>query len=168
MRVNRQIRVPKVRLIDEKGELVGVVATEDARRKADQAGLDLVEVVPTSNPPVCKILDYGKFRYDQTKRTKEQKKSRTVIKIKEIKLKPNIDQNDLSIKRKRAHGFLDKGNKVKVTCVFRGRENAHPEIGFRLVEEFCKSLDDVGAPEIAMKKLGRNLTVVIAPKGKKG
>ncbi len=163
MRVNRQIRVPKVRLIDENGEQVGVVSTSDAQRKAEDAGLDLVEVVATSNPPVCKILDYGKYRYDQTKREKESKKSQHQVKVKEVKVKPNINEHDLQTKARRAREFLSKGNKVKVTCMFRGRENAHPERGMDLVRRFCDDLGDIATPEAPMKRMGRFLHVVLAP-----
>ncbi|MEC7839017.1 MAG: translation initiation factor IF-3 [Chlamydiota bacterium] len=163
MRVNRQIRVPKVRLIDENGNQVGVVSTSDAQRKADDAGLDLVEVVATSTPPVCKIIDYGKYRYDQTKREKESKKSQHQVKVKEVKVKPNINEHDLLTKARHAREFISKGNKVKVTCMFRGREMIHPERGENLVRRFCEELADVATPEAPMKRMGRFLHVVLAP-----
>jgi len=167
LRVNRQIRVPKVRLIDETGEQVGVVSTSDAQRKADDAGLDLVEVVSTSTPPVCKILDYGKYRYDQTKREKESKKSQHQVKVKEVKLKPNINEHDFQTKARHARDFISKGNKVKVTCMFRGREQAHPERGENLVRRFCEELADIATSESPMKRMGRFLHVVLAPGVKK-
>lgn len=167
MRVNRQIRVPKVRLIDQNGEQVGVVSTSEALRKAEEAELDLVEVVPTAAPPVCKILNYGKYRYDQTKREKESKKAQHQVKVKEIKLKPNIDDHDLLTKVKSAKTFLDKGNKVKVTLMFRGRQNAHPEIGEKLIDRFVEELSEVSTLETPLKKMGRFLHVVLAPGGKK-
>lgn len=167
MRVNRQIRVPKVRLIDENGEQVGIVSTSEAVRRAEDAELDLVEVVPTANPPVCKILNYGKYRYDQTKREKESKKSQHQVKVKEIKLKPNINDHDLFTKIKSARTFLGKGNKVKVTCMFRGRQMAHPEIGENLVRRVVDELSDVSTLETPLKRMGRFLHVVLAPGAKK-
>ncbi|MCB1112845.1 MAG: translation initiation factor IF-3 [Chlamydiales bacterium] len=167
MRINKSIRAPKVRLIDQNGEQVGVVAVNEAQMMARDAGLDLVEVVPNANPPVCKIIDYGKFRYDQTKREKESKKAQHQIKVKEIKVKPNIDSNDLMTKMKHARDFLSKGNKVKLTCMFRGREMAHPEIGENLVRRICEELEDIASPESFPKRMGRMLTVVLAPGAKK-
>lgn len=167
MRVNRQIRVPKVRLIDENGEQVGVVPTFEAQKRADDANLDLVEVVPTSTPPVCKILDYGKYRYDQTKREKESKKSQHQIKIKEVKLKPNIDDNDLLVKARQARDFLSKGNKVKVSCMFRGREMVHAQRGQALVQRFCDELADISTLEAPLKLMGRILQAVLAPGARK-
>ncbi len=167
LRINNQIRVPKVRLIGADGAQVGVVSIDEALRMAQDAGLDLVEVVPTSVPPVCKIINFGKFRYDQTKREKESKKSQHQIKVKEVKVKPNIDDHDFETKLKHARNFIDKGFKVRVTCVYRGRELAHPEIGQRVVERFCLGLEDVASPESPLKRLGRNLTTVLAPGGRK-
>ncbi len=167
MRVNREIRAPKVRLISSSGEQIGVVPLYEALAKAEQEGLDLVEISPGSVPPVCKVIDYGKFRYDQTKREKESKKAQHQVKIKEIKLKPNIDDHDLQTKARHARDFLTKGNKVKVTCVFRGREMARPEIGQKLVNAFCEELADVAASEGPAKMFGKMLTVVLAPGAKK-
>jgi len=134
---------------------------------AAEAELDLVEVVPNATPPVCKIIDYGKFRYDQTKREKENKKAQHHNKVKEVKFKPNIDTHDFDVKLHRAEDFLSKGHKVKVTCMFRGREQAHPENGERLVRQFCDDLKEVAAPEAPAKRMGRFLHVVLAPTGKK-
>lgn len=163
MRVNRQIRVPKVRLIDEEGQQVGVVSLSEALQRAEDAELDLVEVVPTASPPVCKILNYGKYRYDQTKREKESKKAQHQVKVKEVKVKPNINEHDLQTKVRQARDFLAKNNKVKVTCMFRGREMVHPEIGENLVRRICEELSDVGTLETPMKRMGRFLHVVLAP-----
>lgn len=127
MRINRQIRAQQVRLIGPDGNQVGVVTLSEAFKLADEHGLDLVEISPNAQPPVCKVIDYGKFRYDQTKRDRESKKAQHQIKVKEVKLKPNIDEHDFQFKLRRARQFLEKGNKVKVTCMFRGREMAHPE-----------------------------------------
>lgn len=167
MKVNREIRAPKVRVISHTGEQVGVISIQEALAMADAEGLDLVEIVPGSNPPVCKIINFGKFRYDQTKREKESKKSQHQVKIKEIKMKPNTDDHDLDTKTRHAREFIDKGNKVKVTCTFRGREMAHPEIGERLVQRFCTSLEDVAMAESPPKMMGRMLIAVLAPGAKK-
>ncbi len=134
---------------------------------AQQAGLDLVEVVPTAAPPVCKIMNYGKFRYDQTKREKENKKAQHQIKIKEVKLKPNIDEHDLETKLRQMRDFLQKGNKVKVTCFFRGREMVHKDIGFSLIKKVCDSVEEIAQPEAPLKMLGRVLHVVLMPGTKK-
>lgn len=166
LRINRQIRVPNVRLIDENGKQVGIVSVQDALLMAAQVNLDLVEVVPNSSPPVCKIIDYGKFRYDQTKRDKESKKSHQ-IKVKEIKLKPNIDQHDFETKVRHARNFISKGNKVKVSCFFRGRELAHPERGEAVVKKMCQELEDVTVLESPAKIMGRAMILVLAPSGKK-
>lgn len=167
MKVNREIRAPKVRVISSTGEQIGVLPLYEALSRAEQEGLDLVEISPGSNPPVCKIINYGKFRYDQTKRERESKKSQHQVKIKEIKLKPNIGSHDLETKQEHARAFLVKGNKVKVTCAFRGREMAHPEIGEKLMQKFCEDLEDVATPEAPLKMFGRLLIVVLAPGGKK-
>ena len=167
MRVNRQIRAPRVRVISQTGEQVGVIPIEEALRMAEQAGVDLVEIVATSTPPVCKIIDYGKFRYDQTKREKESKKSQHQIKVKEVKVKPNIDDHDLETKLRHAREFISKGNKVKVTCQFRGREMAHPELGDRLMKRIVEALSDSAMVEAPPNMMGRMLTMVLAPGGKK-
>lgn len=130
---------------------------------AEDEGLDLVEIVATSTPPVCKIIDYGKFRYDQTKREKESKKSQHQVKVKEVKLKPNIDTHDFDTKLRHAHEFLIKGNKVKVSCTFRGRERLHPEIGERLMLKFQEGLSEVCVVEAPVSLQGRMMLMVLAP-----
>jgi translation initiation factor IF-3 len=167
LKVNREIRAPKVRVISHTGEQIGIISLQEALSRAEEEGLDLVEIVPGSNPPVCKIINYGKFRYDQTKREKESKKSQHQIKVKEIKLKPNIDMHDLETKLRHARDFIVKGNKVKVTCMFRGREMAHPEVGEKLMRKFCADLEDIATLEAPLKMLGRILTVVLTPGAKK-
>lgn len=167
MKVNREIRAPRVRVISSKGEQIGVLLLHEAIARAEEEGLDLVEISSTSNPPVCKIINYGKFRYDQTKREKESKKSQHQVKIKEIKIKPNIGVHDLETKQQQVRDFLAKGNKVKITCTFRGREMAHPEIGEKLMRKICDDLEDVATPEAPLKMLGRILIVVMAPGAKK-
>ena len=167
MRVNREIRAPKVRLIGKDGSQVGVVSIKDAMMHAEQAGLDLVEISPNANPPVCKIIDYGKFRYQMTKKERESKKAQHQAKLKEIKVKPNIDEHDLMTKIKRAREFIEKGNKVRVTCMFRGREMAHPELGAKVTQRFVEDLGDIAQIEAPPKQMGRNLSLVLAPQGKK-
>ena len=167
MKVNREIRAAKVRVISHTGEQVGILPLHEALAKAEEVGLDLVEIVPGANPPVCKIINYGKFRYDQTKREKESKKSQHQVKVKEIKVKPNIDSHDLETKTRHAREFIEKGNKVKVTCTFRGRELAHTEIGQKIVSKVCKDLEDVASEESPPKMFGKALTMVLAPGGKK-
>jgi len=165
--VNRQIRVPNVRLIDKDGKQLGIVATSEAMKMAERDNLDLVEVAANANPPVCKIIDYGKYRYQQTKKDKESKKAQHQVKIKEIKVKPNTDDHDLQTKLKRARDFIEKGNKVRVTCMFRGREMAHPEVGRRIVQKVIDELSDIATPEAFPKQMGRNLSVTLAPGVKK-
>lgn len=167
MRINNEIRTPKVRLIDDKGEQVGVVSIQEAIRMAEEAALDLVEIVPTSTPPVCKIMNFGKFRYDQTKREKENKKTQHQIKVKEVKFKPNIDDHDLETKLRQAKDFLLKGNKVKITLAFRGREMMHPEVGKALMTKVCDELAEVSIAEAPPSMMGRILSTVLAPKAKK-
>jgi translation initiation factor IF-3 len=168
LRVNKQIRAPKVRVIGPEGDQVGVLLLKDALIKAQEANLDLVEVAPNAQPPVCKIVDYGKFRYDQTKREKESKKAQHQVKVKEVKLKPNIDEHDFQTKLKQARGFIEKGNKVKVSCMFRGREMANTNLGEKVVQNFCKGLEDVALVEAPPKLLGRSLIGVLAPAPIKG
>ena len=154
-------------MIDHDGSQVGVLSLAEALAKAELAGLDLVEISPAAEPPVCKIIDYGKFRYQQTKKEKEQKKTQHQIKVKEIKIKPNTSEHDLTTKIKHAREFIAKGNKVKLTCVFRGREMAHPEFGEKVILRICDDLADIATPESSAKLFGRNLMVVLAPGGKK-
>ncbi|WP_098038551.1 translation initiation factor IF-3 [Estrella lausannensis] len=167
MRINNEIRTPKVRLIDDKGEQVGVVLIQEAIRMAEEVGLDLVEIVPTSTPPVCKIMNFGKFRYDQTKREKENKKAQHQIKVKEVKFKPNIDDHDLETKLRQAKDFLLKGNKVKITLAFRGREMMHPEVGRALMTKVCDELAEISIAEAPPSMMGRILSTVLSPKAKK-
>lgn len=154
-------------MIDKEGGQLGVLTLGEALMKAELVGLDLVEISPSADPPVCKIIDYGKYRYQLTKKEKEQKKGQHQGKVKEIKLKPNTDEHDLLTKLKHAREFVAKGNKVRITCVFRGREMMHPEFGFKVVERLCTDLSDVATPESPAKMLGRSLSVVLAPGAKK-
>jgi translation initiation factor IF-3 len=154
-------------LISETGEQLGVVTIQEAMAMAREAGLDLVEVVPTSAPPVCKIIDHGKFRYEQTKRERESRKTQHQVKVKELKFSPNISEHDLDVKVKQAKGFLEKGNKVKVTCFFRGREITHVDLGNRLMDRIFRALEEVSMVEASPKLFGKTLTMVLAPSGKK-
>jgi len=167
LRINREIRAPKVRVIDRDGNQLGVLSFSEALQRAEGFGLDLVEISPNAEPPVCKIIDYGKYRYQQTKKEKESKKTQHQVKVKEVKLKPNTDEHDLMTKLKHAREFLTKGNKVRITCVFRGREMQHPEIGMNAVKRMIEDLSDISTPEAEPKLLGKNLSVVMAPGAKK-
>jgi len=167
LRINREIRAARVRVIDKDGSQLGVILLGEALIKADQAGLDLVEISPNAEPPVCKIIDYGKYRYQLTKKEKESKKAQHQVKVKEIKVKPNTDEHDLKTKIKHAREFISKGNKVRLTCVYRGRELMHPEFGEKVVQRICEELSDIATPESPAKLLGRSLSVVLAPGAKK-
>jgi translation initiation factor IF-3 len=167
VKVNKDIRAPQLRVITQNGDQLGILSFAEALQRAQAEGLDLVEIVPTANPPVCKIINYGKFRYDQTKREKESKKSQHQVKVKELKFSPNISEHDLDVKIGQARDFLSKGHKVKVSCVFRGREMAHPEIGQKQLERVVDLLKEVAQCETPTKMFGRMLTMVLAPGIKK-
>ncbi len=160
-RVNRQIRMPEVRLIDENGEQVGVVPIEQARRRADDAGLDLVEVSPTARPPVCRILDYGKFKYDQRKRDRASGTKHVVSHLKELRVRPMIDSHDLGYRLKKGREFLLAGHKVQVVCVFRGRQMDHPEHGHRVMREVADALGDLSRVESPPRLMGRRMTMLL-------
>ncbi|RDD61509.1 translation initiation factor IF-3 [Ferruginivarius sediminum] len=163
-RVNEQINVREVRLIDQDGENVGVVSTDDARQRAVDAGLDLVEISPTSTPPVCKILDFGRYKYELQKRQNEARKKQKIIDVKEIKMRPNIDEHDYNVKMRSIQKFLGEGDKVKVTMRFRGREMAHQELGQRLLERVREEVGDLAKVEASPKMEGRQMIMVIAPR----
>jgi len=167
LRVNREIRAPKVRVITHTGEQLGILSNYEALQRAEEEGLDLVEIVATATPPVCKIIDYGKFRYDQTKREKESKKSQHQVKVKELKVSPNISEHDLDVKLKQAKEFLEKGNKVKFSCFFRGREMMHQDIGQKLFTKIVQELEEVSIVESHPKMFGRMLHLILAPQVKK-
>lgn len=167
MRINREIRASRIRVIDKDGEQLGVLTLVDALNRAEASGLDLVEISPSADPPVCKIIDYGKFRYQQTKKEKENKKSQHQVKVKEVKVKPNTDKHDVMTKLRHARDFISKGNKVRITCTFRGREMMHTEFGEKVIKRMCQDLADIATPESPAKMLGRNLSVVLAPGAKK-
>ncbi len=163
LRINEEIRCKEVRLIDDAGEQLGVMAPRDAAKIAAEKNLDLVEIAPNANPPVCRIMDYGKYKYEQSKREKEAKKNQKVISVKEVKLRPNIEDHDFLTKAKNAAKFLAGGDKVKVTIMFRGREITHPELGKELCERFAEELASVAKVEKAAKVEGRNMIMILAP-----
>ncbi len=163
-RINEDIRSANVRCIDAEGEQLGVLSIAEALEKAYEAGLDLVELQPNAEPPVCKILDYGKFKYQAQKRANEARKKQKVIEVKEIKLRPNIDDHDYQVKMRAVNKFLAAGDKVKVTLRFRGREMAHVELGAQLLERVRTEIDDVAKVEAMPKMEGRQMIMVIAPR----
>ncbi len=162
-RINRMIEAHEVRLVDEDGGMVGVVPIREALERADEAGLDLVEVSPTASPPVCKILDYGKFKYKSQKKAAQARKKQRVIEVKEIKMRPGIDDNDYGIKMKKVREFLDEGDKVKVTMRFRGREMAHQEIAVGILNKVREQMADLAKVEQFPKLEGRQMVMVMAP-----
>ncbi len=163
-RVNEEIRVPQVRLIDQDGEMQGVMSTRDAQSRAFAVGLDLVEISPNAEPPVAKILDFGKFKYEQQKKKNEAKKKQKVIEIKEIKVRPNIDENDYQVKMRAMKSFIEEGDKVKVTLRFRGREMAHQEIGARVLERIREEMDPVTKVEQFPRMENRQMVMVLSPR----
>ncbi len=162
--INEQIRDKEVRVVGEGGEQLGIMSSRDAQKLADEAGLDLVKIAPTAKPPVCKIVDYGKFKYEQTRKEKEARKKQKVIEIKEIRLSPNIDTNDLNTKMNAARKFLSKGDKVKITLRFRGREMAHMNSSKHILDEFAETLADIAVVEKAPKVEGRSMTMFLTEK----
>ena len=162
--LNEQIRDKEIRLVGEDGEQLGIMSAKDALKMAKEANLDLVKIAPTAKPPVCKIVDYGKYRYEQTRREKEAKKKQKVTEVKEIHLSPNIDVNDLTTKANQARKFVEKGNKVKVALRFRGREMAHMATGKEVLDTFFEKLSDVAVVEKPAKLEGRSMIMVLAEK----
>ncbi len=162
--INEQIRDKEVRLIGEDGGQLGIMSVRDAMRMAEEAGLDLVKIAPAAKPPVCKIVDYGKYKYEQVRKEKEAKKKQKVIEIKEIRLSPNIDTNDLNTKINAARKFLTKGDKVKVTLRFRGREMAHMNSSKHILDDFAESLSGIAMVEKAPKVEGRSMTMFLTEK----
>ena len=167
LRINEEIRIREVRVTDANGEQLGVMLTRDALRLAEEKHLDLVEVAPKARPPVCRIMDFGKYRYEQQKREKEVRKKQKIITIKEVKLRPNIEQHDFEVKLKNAQRFIEEGNKVKVTIMFRGRELSHPELGSEVLDKLAKAMQDVVTVERAAKLEGKNMTMILSPKAQK-
>ncbi|HAU28571.1 MAG TPA: translation initiation factor IF-3 [Rhodospirillaceae bacterium] len=164
LRVNGLIRSQSVRVVGPEGEVMGIMTTRDGLRAAEEAGLDLVEISPQSDPPVCKILDYGKYKYEQQKRRNEARKNQKIIDIKELKFRPNIDDNDYTVKMKRARKFLEEGDKVKVSLRFRGREMVHQDLGVKLIARLQQDLDDIAKVEQAPKLEGQLMIMVMSAK----
>jgi translation initiation factor IF-3 len=162
-RVNRRIRVPEVRVITEDGEQLGVMQTQDAFRRAESMGMDLVEVSPMAKPPVCKIMDYGKFKYQQKRKTAEAKKKQQVIELKEVKFRPKTDIHDFNVKVNRLKEFLLEGNKGKVTIMFRGREIVHPEIGHDVLRRVADALSGEASIESPARMEGRQMVMILGP-----
>ena len=164
VRINEKIRADQVRLIGPDGEQVGIVSTSEALAYADRLNLDLVEVAPMATPPVCKVMDYGKYRYEQEQKAKEARKRQTTISIKEIKLRPKIDDHDFETKKGHVERFLKKGDKVKLTIMFRGRELVHPHLGERLLRRMAADLADISDIESEPNLDGRNMVMMLGPK----
>ncbi len=165
MRINEQIRVPKVRVISETGEQLGILSTRDAIDRARNNGLDLMEVAPNENPPVCKIMDYGKYKYQQQKKEHMARKKQHVQELKEVRMRPKTDDHDINIKLNKAREFLEDGSKVQFTMIFRGREQMHQHIGRETFQEILTKLDDVGKVERETRLEGRRMIMIMAPKG---
>lgn len=162
--INEQIRDREVRLIGADGEQLGIVSSREAQKIADEAGLDLVKIAPNAKPPVCKVIDYGKYRYEQARKEKDAKKKQKTVELKEIRLSPNIEANDLNTKMNAAKKFLAKGNKVKITLRFRGREMAHMNASKHILDDFAENLAEVSVVEKAPKIEGRSISMVLAEK----
>ena len=164
LQINEQIRDREIRLVDADGSQLGVMPLQKARELAEQRNLDLVKIAPQATPPVCKIIDYGKFRFEQSKREKEQRKNQRTVEIKEVRLSLNIDTHDFETKRNHAVRFIGEGNKVKASIRFRGREMGHPELGQEIMRRFAESMADVANVEKPAKLEGRTMLMFLAPK----
>ncbi|MCK4503497.1 MAG: translation initiation factor IF-3 [Desulfuromonadales bacterium] len=161
--INEAIRARQVRVINNDGEQMGILTTEQAMALAEEQGLDLVEVSPQADPPVCRVMDYGKYKYQQAKRASEAKKKQVRVEIKEVKMRPKTDDHDFQFKIKHARRFLEEGNKVKLTIMFRGRENAHPDQGLKQLTKAVEALKDIGQVESKPNKMGRFMMMMIGP-----
>jgi translation initiation factor IF-3 len=170
VRINDRIRVPQVRLVDEDGGMVGITSTREALDIARERGFDLVEVSPNAKPPVCRIMDYGKYKYEQSKKAKKAKKKQHVMIVKEVKLRPKIEPHDYAFKMNHARRFLEHANRVKFSLLFRGREVTHPDIGLRILNKVAEDLSDIATVEAPPKKERMSMIMVLCPKlpGKKG
>ena len=163
MKINREIRAANVRVIDAEGKQLGILSLSDALAEAAKGGLDLVEVAPSSEPPVCRVLDYGKFRYQQSKKLQDAKKSQTTIQVKEIRFRPKTETHDLQVKIKHIRKFLDQHDKVKITMMFRGREIAYTDIGRKIMEDVREALAETSVVEQQPRLEGRNMIMILAP-----
>lgn len=166
-RINDRIRVPQVRLIGPTAEQIGVVDIDTALRMADEIGLDLVEIAPDANPPVCKIMDFGKYKYEIAQKAREARQNQTHIVVKEVRMRPKIESHDYETKRAHIEKFLRGGDKVKITMQFRGREQTRPELGYRLLQKLAQDISEFGFVEFAPKQEGRNMTMVLGPTKRK-
>jgi len=164
VRINEQIKVPEVRLIGPDGQQIGVMPTKEALAFAAEAHLDLVEVAPQAAPPVCRVMDYGKFKYQQSKKQQEARRRQTTIQVKEIKVRPKIEEHDMAFKLRNAIRFLGEGDKVKISVIFRGREIAHTDRGFKLLAQMIEALAEAGTVEQDPRLEGRNLSMIVTPK----
>jgi len=162
--INRAIRAREVRVVDDEGGQLGILSLDEALAAAQERGLDLVEVSPNAVPPVCRIMDYGKYKYQASKKAAEAKKKAARVELKEVKMRPKTEDHDFQFKVKHARRFLEEGNKVKITVMFRGREVTHPEFGRRLLEKVTEEIQDVGVVETTPRMMGRFMSMVIAPK----
>lgn len=162
--INWDIRAPEVRVIDADGKQVGILPLKEAMKIAEEKGLDLVEVAPNSQPPVCRVMNYGKYKYQQNKRIQEARKHQTVIHMKEVKVRPRTEEHDFQFKLGHVKRFLDEGNKVKISVLFRGREIAHPEFGKEMLNRFVEGVKDLTVIEQAPRLEGRNMVMILAPK----
>jgi len=162
--INEEIRDKEIRLISDSGEQLGIMTAQEALRMAEEQNLDLVKISPNAVPPVCKLMDYGKFRFEQTKREKEARKNQRVVEIKEVRMSPSIDVNDFNVKMRNAQKFLSEGNRCKVTVRFRGREMAHTDIGQDLLVKFAEGCSDVAVMDKAPKLEGRHMSIFLSPK----
>jgi len=166
LRINHQIRAKEVRVVDESGKQIGIMPIEEARARAEEAGLDLVEIAPNADPPVCKIIDYGKFKYQLSKKAQEARKNQKTTQLKEIKFRPKIDEHDYQFKKNHIIRFLTAGHMVKVTVMFRGREMVHTEMGRRILDRLIVDLEELARVEREPKLEGRNMSMIFAPKKK--
>ena len=162
-RVNQQIRISPVRVVDPQGEQIGILPIERALEIAEEQGLDLVEVAPMARPPVCRIMDYGKFRYEEQRKAREARKKQHQVQLKEVKMRPGIEDHDFDFKLRHARRFLEEGNKVKITMMFRGRQMAHPELGREVLDRVVQEVADVGKVESNPMMEARSMTMVLAP-----
>ena len=164
VRINKNIRAPEVRLVAADGKQVGVMSIKDALAHAAEANLDLVEVAPQASPPVCRIMDYGRYKYQQSKKQQEARRRQTIIQVKEVKVRPKIEEHDMAFKLRNIRRFLADRDKVKVTMIFRGREMAHQDRGYRILQQMAEALEDVGVVEQQPRHEGRTLFMIVAPK----
>ncbi|MBN1676410.1 MAG: translation initiation factor IF-3 [Kiritimatiellae bacterium] len=164
IRTNEKIRIPEVRCVDVDGSQIGVIPTRQALTMAREKGLDLVEIAPTARPPVCRIMDFGKFRYEQSRKQKLARKHQHAASLKEVKFHANVEEHDYQTKLRHIHEFLEKGHKIKTSLFFRGRENIHQELGFQLMNRVMRDSEELGTPDMPPKKVGRSIVMILSPR----